>query len=106
VLLDPSDDVGSVATRLGWALLPEGLCRDSVCLPLAERSLASLAHALRMPLLIDAAARLCALGPPADAPVLNPRAALELVLPDLDGNPFALRELRGQKVLLLAWASW
>jgi hypothetical protein len=24
----------------------------------------------------------------------------------LEGNPFALRELRGQKVLLVAWASW
>jgi hypothetical protein len=106
VLLDPSDDVGSVAARLGWALLPEGLCRDSVCTPLTDRSLPGLAERLRLPLVNDAATGLSALGPPADAPVLDPRAVLDLKLPDCDGNPFALRELRGQKVLLLAWASW
>ena len=31
---------------------------------------------------------------------------LNAVLPDVDGNPFALGSLRGQKVLLVAWASW
>jgi hypothetical protein len=33
--------------------------------------------------------------------------APELVLPDLrTDKPFALSGLRGQKVLLVAWASW
>ncbi|MEA3019919.1 MAG: Redoxin, partial [Actinomycetota bacterium] len=32
--------------------------------------------------------------------------APELTLPDLDGNPFSLSTLHGQKVLLVAWASW
>jgi hypothetical protein len=27
-------------------------------------------------------------------------------LPDIDGQPFSLESLRGQKVLLVAWASW
>ena len=32
--------------------------------------------------------------------------APELELPDVDGTTFALSSLRGQKVLLAAWASW
>ena len=32
--------------------------------------------------------------------------APELTLPDLDGRPFELSSLRGQKVVLAAWASW
>ena len=32
--------------------------------------------------------------------------APELELPDADGNPFHLSSLLGQKVLLVAWASW
>jgi hypothetical protein len=32
--------------------------------------------------------------------------APDLVLPDRDGNPFALSSLRGHKVALVAWASW
>ena len=30
----------------------------------------------------------------------------EVVIPDADGNPFDVSTLRGQKVLLVAWASW
>jgi peroxiredoxin len=32
--------------------------------------------------------------------------APELTLPDLDGNEFKLSSLRGQKVLLFAWAPY
>jgi peroxiredoxin len=38
--------------------------------------------------------------------VLTTAVAPELELPDADGNPFRLSSLRGQKVLLVAWASW
>jgi hypothetical protein len=30
----------------------------------------------------------------------------DLVLPDLDGNEFDFRSLRGKKVVAFAWASW
>ena len=30
----------------------------------------------------------------------------EIVLPDLDGIEVSISSLRGQKVLLVAWASW
>jgi hypothetical protein len=32
--------------------------------------------------------------------------APDLVLPDLDGNEFALRSMRGKKVALVAWAPY
>jgi hypothetical protein len=46
------------------------------------------------------------LGPPAGGRALASVEAPDLVLPGLDGTPFALRSLRGTKVLLVAWASW
>jgi hypothetical protein len=91
----------------GWQIKPQGLCRDDECLPLpAEHTVAAIAERLRMPLVADADAGLWALGPPAHANIIGSASAPDLVLPDLDGNPFHLSSLRGQKVLLLAWASW
>lgn len=29
-----------------------------------------------------------------------------ITLPDLDGNPVALEQFRGRKLLLFMWASW
>jgi hypothetical protein len=37
---------------------------------------------------------------------LTTAVAPELVLPTVDGDAFRLSSLRGQKVLLVAWASW
>ena len=37
---------------------------------------------------------------------LSTAVAPELTLPTIDGEPFDLSSLRGQKVLLVAWASW
>ena len=68
-----------------------------------------LAGRLGMPLVADEQHRLWALGPETvpSGRALTTAIAPELVLPDLrTGAPFALSSLRGQKVLLLAWASW
>jgi len=46
------------------------------------------------------------LGPEALGRALTTAQAPDLILPDYQGNPFALSSLRGQKVLLVAWASW
>src|SRR4029077_4698937 len=37
---------------------------------------------------------------------LRPLDAPDFTLPDLDGRAWSLREFRGRKVFLLAWASW
>jgi len=52
----------------GWALKPEGACRDGRCIPLAEGArdpfdVRELAERLNMPLVHDEAAGLWALGP-------------------------------------------
>jgi hypothetical protein len=91
----------------GWQLKAEGLCRDEVCIPLHDGvDLPAVAQQLRMPLVHDDATDTWAIGPPAAAHALPSAVAPDLVLPDLNGNDFALRTLQGHKVLLLAWASW
>jgi hypothetical protein len=68
---------------------------------------ARLAAALGLPLVRDDAAGLWALGPEAlGGRTLASAVAPELTLPTLDGTPFSLSSLRGQKVLLVAWAPY
>ena len=99
----------------GWTLKPEGMCRADACVPLP-------ASALR-PNEIDVAAFWRKLGGPAissddkgvwalGAPAEERNAALEglvapdFTLPDIDGTPRTLSQLRGKKVFLATWASW
>ena len=95
----------------GWALKPEGLCRDDRCVPFRHDAgagivLADAARALDMPLVADEAAMVWALGPEAGGKALDTAVLPEIELPDVDGRLFRLASLRGQKVLLVAWASW
>ncbi len=95
----------------GWSLKPEGLCKRDVCVAFpsadgARLEVPLLAERLRMPLVRDAKHDLWCLGPESVGKVLDPPLAPELELPDWRGEAFALRSLRGQKVLLVAWASW
>jgi hypothetical protein len=92
----------------GWELKDEGACRADVCVPLpAERTLEAVADRLGMPLLHDGDHGVWALGPATvTGRALIDANAPDLTLPDLAGNPFRLASLRGQKVLLVAWASW
>ena len=95
----------------GWALKPEGLCRDERCVPIRSASadaidLAAVASALGMPLVVEPEAGLWALGPEAGGVALAAATLPDIELPDLDGRPFPLSALRGRKALLVAWASW
>ncbi len=100
----------------GWHIRPEGACKGDVCVPLsddvrhddgARLRIDKLGEHLGAPLVHDDARGLYAIGPStATGHALTTAEAPELELPDLDGNPFRLSSSRGQKVLLVAWASW
>lgn len=98
----------------GWSLKPQGACRGEVCVPLppdavrdGEVDVEAVAERLGMPIVHDAAAGLWALGPETLSGHALPSAeAPELVLPTLDGDEFHLSSLRGQKVVLVAWAPY
>jgi hypothetical protein len=62
---------------------------------------------MAMPLVAAEEHRLWALGPATiGSRALASAEAPDLKLPDLDGKPFSLSSLRGQKVLLYAWAPY
>lgn len=104
----------ALRSRTGWAIKPEGACKGEACVPLHGEALQdgrvdlrAFAERLGMPLVHDAEHGLWALGPESlGGRALTTATAPELVLPDLDGRPFALSSLRGRKVVLTAWASW
>jgi hypothetical protein len=109
-------DVDAFEARTGWQVKPEGLCQGDVCIPIPDNTqdgttldAAVVAERAGMPLVHDEAHALWALGPATGATgrALTTAEAPELELPDLvTGTRFRLSSLRGQKVLLLAWASW
>jgi hypothetical protein len=101
----------------GWALKPEGLCREAVCVPVRDRAalagaagvdLAAFAAALGLPLALDVEERAAALGTPAAmrSAALASLEAPDFSLPDLAGRRHTLSEHRGKKALLIAYASW
>ena len=104
----------------GWEHKPEGLCLGDRCVPLpASRkgefiaadgrfNLAAFARFLEQPVVHDDVAAVWFFGESAVArtAALRSLEAPDFRLPDLDGNPHALSDYRGKKVLLLSWASW
>jgi hypothetical protein len=105
--------VEDLAARTGWVAKPEGLCKGDMCVPLpggvpadGTVSIETLAERLRMPLVHDEKHHLWALGPESGGRALTTAVVPEITLPDRNGTPFSLSSLRGQKVLLVAWASW
>ena len=111
ILTSPQVHPAEFERATGWALKPEGACKDDRCVPLPADSVARsdvrvLSERLGMPLVHDQALGLWALGPEAGGRALTSAQAPELVLPDWQGREFRLSSLRGRKVLLVAWASW
>ena len=97
------------AAATGWEIKPEGACKAEVCVPLGGEpfDLANATERLGMAVVHDADEGLWAVGPESlGSRTLATAVAPELVLPDFDGNEFRLSSLRGQKVVLLAWAPY
>ena len=98
--------------RSGWELKPEGACKGDLCVPLPAPAADGetldarvVAERLGMPLVQDEAHGLWALGPESGR-VLASAEAPDFTLPDWRGEPFTLSGLRGQRVVVVAWAPW
>ena len=99
----------------GWTLKPEGMCRDERCVPLPpaavvgdEVDVAAFWKKLGGPAIAAEDGGVWSLGAPADerTAALEGLVAPDFTLPDIDGTPRTLSELRGRKVFLATWASW
>jgi hypothetical protein len=99
----------------GWTLQPEGMCRAEACVPLPASALApnevdvaAFWKKLGGPVVASEQRDVWTLGAPADErnQALEGLQAPDFTLPDMDGKPRRLSELRGKKVFLATWASW
>jgi len=109
VILEQLDiDRDQFETETGWTITEQGACKADVCVPLSDRhDITDIARRLGMALVHDEANGLYALGPESvGGRALLSAEAPELVLSDIDGNEFRLSSLRGQKVVLVAWAPY
>jgi len=98
------------AAGTGWEIKPEGACKADVCVPLPPGDrfdLPATTDRLGMAVVHDAEDGLWAIGPESfGGRALVSAAAPELALDDIDGNPFTLSSLRGQKVVIASWAPY
>ena len=109
MLVDSLDiDAQAFHAATGWEIKPEGACKGDVCVPLPSGfDLASTADLLGMSVVPDETAGLWAVGPESlTGRALVSATAPELVLNDLAGEEFRLSALRGEKVVLVAWAPY
>lgn len=99
----------------GWTLKPEGMCRAEACVPLppsatraTEIDVEAFWKKLGAPAIASEAGDVWALGAPAHErnAALEGLQAPDFTLPDVDGAPRSLSQLRGKKVFLATWASW
>lgn len=126
-ILTPTDEY-SVAARdglwmsakdaekvTGWTLKPEGMCRAELCVPLPAAAVkgkdvdvAAFWTKLGGPVVAAEDGEVWALGAPAEErnATLEGLVAPDFTLPDVDGKPHTLSQLRGKKVFLATWASW
>ena len=107
----------------GWRLKPEGACLGDVCIslpeprerferdegtPAARFNLAELARHLGMPALHDEVTDTWCFvdNPAARSQAMASLEAPHVTLPDLSGELHSLTDYRGQKIFMVAWASW
>jgi hypothetical protein len=103
----------------GFVKKPEGLCKGDLCVPLppgreaafvrgAEVNVAGLWRHLGRPVVRSARGDAWVLGEGARdrAAALETLEAPDFTLPDASGRMHSLSSHRGNKVLLVTWASW
>jgi len=103
----------------GWTLKREGVCKGSTCVPIPPGresefvsdgggfNLAALAQLLgETAVHSDDLSAWVVLEPLSSLRRIQSLAAPDFALPDLDGRLHRLSDYRGNKVFLVAWASW
>ena len=100
--------VAEFAAATGWQIKPEGACKGDVCVPLGGAfDVATTTERLGMSVVHDDEVGLWAIGPESfGGRALASAQAPELVLLDTSGEEFQLSSLRGQKVVIAAWAPY
>jgi hypothetical protein len=108
ILTSIDGDPTELAARAGWTIKPQGACKGEMCVPLFGASdVRGVAERLGMAIVRDEAQGVYAIGPETvGGRALTTADAPDFTLPDVGGRDVTLSSLRGQKVLLLAWASW
>lgn len=115
ILMDGPVDPAAFEAGTGWAIEARGACKAELCVPLPPEAQVDgaidvdvVAGRLGMPVVHDDEHDLVAVGPETTITgrALSTARAPDLELPDFGGRTFDLASLRGQKVILLAWASW
>jgi hypothetical protein len=110
ILNERALDPARFEQETGWALKPEGACKGDVCIPLpddvkARMDAVEIAETMGLPVVEDQG--LISIGPESiGGRALTSAQAPELELPDLGGNPFKLSSLKGQKIVVFAWAPY
>ena len=116
IFQEPRISPSEFTSGTGWELKPEGACKGEVCIPLPSTikeqpeqlvDLAELAELMGLPLVQEEEHGVWALGPESiGSRALTTALEADFELPALDGTPFRLSSLRGQKVLVYAWAPY
>jgi hypothetical protein len=116
LLTELSVDRDEFAARTGWVVKPEGACKGEACVRLPDDAQGAdgrldirlVADRLGMPLVRHDDTDLWSVGPETSVTgrALTSVEAPDLRLPDAAGRTFELSSLRGQKVVMVAWASW
>jgi hypothetical protein len=113
ILTELSVPAADFAEHTGWTPKPEGLCRGEICVP-APGALAgddvdvrAAADRLGMPLVRDDEHGVWALGPATfSGTALATAVSADPELITRSGEAFRLSQLRGRKVVLVAWSSY
>ncbi len=112
ILNDRRFDPDRFEAETGWTLKPEGACKGDLCIPIADEvrernDVVAIAEAMGLPVVTSEAHGLVSIGPESVGNrALTTAEAPEVELPDLAGNPFKLSSLKGQKIVVFAWAPY